>query len=313
MMNSTKFNLSIVMATFNGEKYLKQQIDSILNQTYRHFELIICDDGSTDDTVEIIESYIKEYTCITLHKNDTQLGIVKNFEKGIELAQSKHIALSDQDDIWKYDKLEIMINEMKRHEESDGNIPVLVHSDLFIIDEENKNIYPSYHMFKGYQLKETKDLNHIISRCGVMGNTILMNKKLKELALPFPVNLDIHDYWIALISELYGKRSTIKQPLVGYRIHDGNASNSKSKVYRKTSFNVKLPYMHLKREEILKPLLERSDLSDDDKIVIKLFLKYLNLDGNRLSIYYTLVKNDFIGKTFLKRWKLFFLLLLYRA
>lgn len=312
MHNSTP-SISVVMATFNGETFLKQQIDSILKQTFKNFELIICDDKSQDRTVEIIETYMKAYDCIKLYKNDVQLGIVKNFEKAIALAESQYIALSDQDDIWEYNKLEVLMKEIKNLEQLDSSIPLMVHSDLAMINEKDQMIRNSFFTFKQYDLKEGKNLSHIISRCGVMGNTILMNAHLKKCILPFPDDLDVHDYWIALVNELYGKRSTMFMPLVKYRIHKNNFSNSIDKFEKNTlkktkqlfSMNFPLPYMNLGREKIVKLLLKDPKLSKNDREIIENFLLYLNFNTNRLSLFYILLKFDFVKKSFLYRLKLF--------
>ena len=318
LMNDGIPLISIVMATYNGEKFLAQQIDSILKQSWGNIELIICDDDSDDNTIAIIEKYMKEYTCIRLYKNLHRLGVVKNFEKAIALSQSQYIALSDQDDIWVENKLEILMHEMNKLEEYDNNIPLMVHSDLTMIDEENHIMHWSFFKFRNYNLKKTKDLNHIISRCGVMGNTILMNCHLKNRILPFPEELDLHDYWIALINELYGKRITLQEPLVLYRIHTHNLSNSIEKIkinkWEKAkkifTFDFSLPYMNLNREKILEPLLNNSKALENDKNIIENFLTYLNFKTNRFSMFYTLISFNFIRNGLLYRLKLFLSILL---
>jgi len=320
LMNNGIPLISIAMATYNGEKFLAQQIDSILKQSWGNIELIICDDNSNDNTIEIIEKYMEKHECITLYRNFYTLGVVKNFGKAIELSSSPYIALSDQDDIWVENKLEILMNEMRKLEQSDDRVPLMVHSDLTMIDEENHMIHKSFFKFRNYNLKKTKDLNHIISRCGVMGNTILMNHHLKNRILPFPEHLDLHDYWIALINELYGKRITVQQPLVQYRIHEHNCSNSLNKLAKNEvlnlekifTFDFSLPYMNLNREKILEPLLRNTEVLENDKNIIENFLTYLNFNTNRLSMFYRLVTFNFIRKGFLYRLKLFLSILLTR-
>lgn len=279
-MNSERPLISIAMATYNGEEFLAQQIDSILNQSWKNIELIICDDHSDDSTVEIIERYVKENKCIKLYKNESRVGVVKNFEKAIGLSSASYIALSDQDDIWVENKLELLMSEMHKLEQSYDHLPLMVHSDLSMIDDVNNTLNNSYFKFKDYNLKKTKDLNHIISRCGVMGNTVLMNSHLKNRIVPFPDGLDIHDYWIALINEIYGKRTTCQEPLVHYRIHTRNLSNSiekfeiniGKKAKKILTFDFSLPYMGLGRDKLLRPLVIDDEIKKRYSSHRKLFI-----------------------------------------
>jgi len=319
-MHKAKPSLCIAMATYNGEKFLSRQIDSILHQSYQDFELIIYDDNSNDNTVEIILSYMKSHDRIKLYQNNENIGMVKNFENALKKCDSNYIALADQDDIWHKDKLKISMQELKKAEHEDFTTPILVHSDLEMIDEHGNMLSPSYFNFRKYQLSPEKSLNTILSQNGVMGNTILINNNLKKLILPFPNNLIVHDYWIALINEIYGKRITIHTPLVQYRIHTKNLSNS-TQVFQHNyiqtikkilTLDLNLPYMRIGREKVLKSLLTHYKLSKNDRKTIEEFLIYLDFNTNRLNIFYTLIKFDFIKKGFFYRFKLFIKLMFTR-
>ncbi|NBL00422.1 MAG: glycosyltransferase family 2 protein, partial [Erysipelotrichia bacterium] len=224
--------VTILLTTFNAENFLVEQIESILHQTYSNIELVIHDDASDDRTCSIIEDYCQKYSNIKLIKNNHNIGCVNNFESAISSCSAKYIALSDQDDIWARNKLEMQMQNLLRYEKGHKSMPIMVHSDLMMIDESNRVLYRSYFQFRKYKLKKHKDLGHILGPCGVMGNTILFNDALKKLIIPFPHNLSIHDYWIALITELLGKRITIYSPLVQYRIHSNNLSNNQSSLQR---------------------------------------------------------------------------------
>jgi glycosyltransferase involved in cell wall biosynthesis len=113
--------ISIAMATYNGENYIREQIDSILNQTYQEFELIICDDCSTDSTWTILQEYEKKDHRINCQLNEKNIGFVKNFEKAIRLSQGEYIAFSDQDDIWTSDHLEILLATIGKNQLCCGN------------------------------------------------------------------------------------------------------------------------------------------------------------------------------------------------
>ena len=122
------------MCIYNGEKYLKEQLDSIINQTYTNIELIIVDDCSFDKSREIVKEYKKKYDFIKLFENDSNLGLVKNFEKSISLCTGEYIALSDQDDIWEYSKLEKLINIIEKE-----NLD-LVYCDSLMINENAESL-----------------------------------------------------------------------------------------------------------------------------------------------------------------------------
>ncbi|EIO7716388.1 glycosyltransferase, partial [Campylobacter coli] len=134
-MNDT---VAVILATYNGEKYLKQQIDSILDQTYKDIKIYIGDDSSKDNTINIIKTYKNLYPDkITYYQNETNIGFIKNFEKLLQIAKEDYIAFSDQDDVWLPCKLEEQIKAIKEVEKKD-NLPIMCHSDLIMIDENQK-------------------------------------------------------------------------------------------------------------------------------------------------------------------------------
>ena len=306
MGNIMDRTISIALATYNGERFLAKQLDSLINQTHKEIEIIICDDNSTDNTIDIIEKYIQKYSYIKLYQNEKQLGFVKNFEKAIELCSSPYIALCDQDDIWIENKLEIQFNEIQILEKKYKETPLMVHSDLKMIDEHDKRINNSYFKFRNYTLSKNRDLAYILGACSVMGNTILINRELKKLILPFMDNVIVHDYYIALINELYGKRTTINSPLVQYRIHNQNSSNSKNTLQgNKKIEKINLPYHNINRDKLLKEILNRFRLNKNDQSLINDFLVYLEFQKNKFYIIYVLLKHNFLKKGFLFKIKIF--------
>ena len=304
MQDSKNPLVSVVMATYNGEAFIAEQIDSLLAQSYAPIELIICDDGSSDNTVEIIESYMKEHPAITLYQNSKNLGFVKNFEKGIGLSSAKYIALCDQDDVWESNKLEIQMEALVKQELVSSIIPVMVHSDLCVVDVENRVQHDSYFKFKKYTLKETKDLGHIAGPSGVMGNTILFNAALKEKILPFPNCIAFHDQWIALVNEVCGKRVTVRRPLVRYRIHSENNSNTQKSISSDllsvfSSFlkrKIRPPYLGSARSCMIEHLLQRCTLSNSDRLLLEAFQEYLTQDKTSWSTLRALWQYDLIKR-----------------
>jgi len=307
--------VAILVATFNGEAYLKEQLDSLLIQSYKNIKIYISDDNSCDTTLEIVKLYqIKYPDKIFYSFNINNLGFIKNFEKLLSVCEEEYIALSDQDDIWHPDKLQKQMRAMHKLEELHENLPLLVHSDLEVVDESLKKISSSYFRLRAYKLKAQKDLGHIVGPSGIMGNTILMNQKLKKCVLPFPKELDVHDYWIGLQCELFGRRKTLFEPLVRYRIHQTNNSNSQTKLYEKKSFlNIlsrdrKLPNLETNRKLFLQELILQVNNGEDLK-VLNAYNRYLNFQGSRLALYFDLLKYSLVKRDLTFRVKLFFKIL----
>lgn len=307
--------VAILVATYNGETYLKEQLDSLLRQSYQNIKIYISDDNSCDATLEIVKLYQTRYTDkIFYSRNTNNLGFIKNFENLLLECREDYIALSDQDDIWHPDKLLKQMQAMQKIEELYKNRPLLVHSDLEIIDESSSKISSSYFKLRGYKLKEQKDLGHIVGPSGIMGNTILMNQELKKCVLPFPKELDVHDYWIGLKCELFGKRKTLFEPLVSYRIHQTNASNSQKKVYKEKSFlnifnrDKMLPNLETKRKLFFQELILAVENKEDLR-VLNAYNKYLNFEGSRLGLYFDLLKYSLVKRNLMLRIGLFFKIL----
>ena len=294
------------MATYNGEKFLRKQLDSIFSQTYTHFCLYVFDDHSDDNTLDILKEYKKYYPNLKFVENSYNRGYVKNFEEALRYVQESYIFLSDQDDIWEKDKLQLQLSQLLQVEKKFPNVPIMIHSDLSVIDGEEKIIFSSYFKKRNYNLKSTKDLGHIVGPCGVMGNTIGMNKILKEKILPFPQTLDNHDYWIALVNEVCGIRITFNRTLVQYRIHLSNSSNNIT-TFNKSIFSLKmgsLPYINSNRKQTIQYLLENYQLKKNDERLLKHFCDYLDRKSLLSRVYYP-IRYSFIKRAILYRVKFF--------
>jgi glycosyltransferase involved in cell wall biosynthesis len=227
--------ISIAMCTYNGEKYLKEQIDSILKQTYENFELIITDDGSQDKTVELINTYVLNDSRVKLFENELNLGFMKNFEKAISLCTGDYIALSDQDDVWKENKLETLIVELKK------NDSFLVYSDALLVDSNLKSLGSTLiEKLNLNQITDDNNLFFIYQNC-VSGNTLMFKKELTQKFLPIPPDIIFHDIWIAFVASTIGPLSYVDESLILYRQHDDNVTNLNSKIIKvKKSYNEKI-------------------------------------------------------------------------
>ncbi len=203
--------ISIAMATYNGEKYLKEQLDSIYAQTYKNIEVIVTDDCSPDKTVDILEQYSKSHG-LRYFVNEQNLGFVKNFEKVLSLCNGDYIALADQDDIWCKDKIEILLKNISGH--------LMVHSDAILIDDKGKMIEESFTKQSKKKIYQTTQEYLFINN--LTGCTSMIDKTLLRKALPIPSQFGVHDYWLAVIASTQGSIAYVDKPLVKYRQHSNN-------------------------------------------------------------------------------------------
>lgn len=216
--------ISLAMTTYNGEKYLKEQLDSIYKQTLIPDEIIVVDDCSTDHTLEILEQY-KEEKGLVYYINEKNIGYNQNFAKAISLCTGDYIALSDQDDIWMPEKIEKTFDLLV---EIEDDKPALVSSFVVPTDEKMR--------IKGIRKRivalEYLDWKYNLIKYTAQGCTIMFNKKLKLYILPIPEN-EIFDAYIGLTATMVGNRFYLPEALMYYRIHSHNsfAKNKISKLH----------------------------------------------------------------------------------
>lgn len=300
--------VTIIVATYNGELYLKEQLDSLVNQSFNNYQILIGDDASTDNTFTILKEYEEKYRNITVIQNEEQLGFVANFEKLLILSKTKYIAFCDQDDIWYEDKLEKAIDALENIGRED--IPLLFHSDLRVVNGKKNILFNSFFQMRGYAFPNTRSVDIMLGRSGIMGNSMVINKVLKDKVLPFPKELVVHDYWIGLVNELFGERVTFEKPLLDYRLHHSNSSNSLEKVTNNKLLkylfdrNLRLPYHDVKREQVLEVLLKRFTLNKEDKKLVEVFLDYLLLRRNKRFLIFMALKYNFFRLGILYKLKL---------
>ncbi len=214
--------ISVALCTYNGEKFLKEQIDSILNQTLKVNEIVVCDDGSNDSTISILETFsIENPNLFKIIVNDVNLRSVKNFEKAIGICTGEIIFLSDQDDIW----VNIKVEEYIKFLEKNPNIDVVA-SNGFCIDENSK-IHEKYSIWDvpEFLREQKKEVNYfkIISQYEniVTGATMAFRKEIVSEIIPFPVIKGFHhDQWIAIISSSKGSFEMFNDKYFYYRIHE---------------------------------------------------------------------------------------------
>lgn len=207
--------ISVAMATYNGAKYIREQIDSILNQTIQDIELVICDDCSSDDTIEILEAYANRDTRVIVYSNSHNLGFKKNFENVISKCRGKFIALADQDDIWYPNHLELLMNAM------DDSCQLVCGKPEFV-DENNCTIPVEFNYFK-MNLPPNSNEGHarhiFLDMSTYQGAAMLARNTFFEKSLPIPDGVNYHDSWFAALACFLGGINYVNTPILRYRRH----------------------------------------------------------------------------------------------
>ncbi len=232
--------VSIAICTYNGEKYLKEQLDSLIQQTYQNIEIIAVDDCSIDQTFRILTEYSEKYPFFKVFRNDENKGLSRNFEKALSYCKGDFIAISDQDDIWKFDKIEVLLNNMQDN--------MLVYAQSETIDENGRYIgRVSMHAHKAYSGSDPRTMA-IMNY--TWGHNILFRKDLIPLAFPLPEGMD-YDWQIGVAALNYGRVQFVNRVLVMHRRHAQNATAKANKVKEKLIIGL---HIRLKNILLLKDL-----------------------------------------------------------
>jgi glycosyltransferase involved in cell wall biosynthesis len=219
--------LAILLATYNSSKYLSQQIDSLYNQTYQDWTLYIHDDGSKDDTLSIIDSYINKHNNIILIDDGIKyLGAKLNFIHILSNVHADYYMFCDHDDVWLPNKIAITRDELKKLECLHPNKAVVVHTDLTVVDAELNIIDTSMWHYSKIKPELLKKKNYTFVSYYITGCSLGINDKAKyDLALDMPLDAVMHDWWIGIQAVLRGAFiSSIPESTVLYRLHGNNES-----------------------------------------------------------------------------------------
>lgn len=228
---STK-NVEILLAAYNGEKFIREQIDSILNQTDTHWHLTVSDDGSTDGTPAILEAYAAQFPeKISLYHSNIRFGNARDhFFHLMRQCEAPHILFSDQDDVWRPDKVERMMRALLEAEAEVGaDTPVLVFTDLTPVDEKLRPIAPSL-MRMQQQYADTIDYRALLMQNIVTGCATGINRALALLAdrCADTSQVIMHDWWLGVVAARFGKVVYLDESTILYRQHGGNCVGAKN-------------------------------------------------------------------------------------
>lgn len=239
------YTVLVLLPVYNGARYLAEQIDSILAQQWApefagnvSVQLLCRDDGSADHSPALLQDYATRYPdAVTLLKDDAgNLGAAGNFSVLMQTAKDQavagssshcYIALADQDDIWHGDRLQRGLNALLTAEAGERHTPVLVHSDLRVVDADANVIAESFMAYQGLRPARDSLSAQLLSNT-LTGCTAMMNTALLDRALPVPVGAVMHDWWLSLIASAFGRRVYLDKALVDYRQHGSNTIGARS-------------------------------------------------------------------------------------
>ncbi|MHB1657181.1 MAG: glycosyltransferase family 2 protein [Burkholderiales bacterium] len=222
--------IDILLATYNGERFIAEQIDSILAQSVKDWRLLIRDDGSSDASVSIIRCYAHDFPekIFFNQDNERNLGPTQNFSRLMASATAPYVMFCDQDDIWLPDKIQKSLSKLQKMESQYGiATPLLVYTDLSVCDEHGKIVADSYWRFQRINPRVALHPAGALVQDNATGNTFIFNRALNKLAAPVPPEMIGHDWWVALIALYVGKIDYLADSTLRYRQHSANVSGQK--------------------------------------------------------------------------------------
>lgn len=304
--------LNIIMCTFNGEQYIEEQIESILNNTYSQWKLIICDDGSTDNTVNLIKKYESQYPDkIILRQNKTNMGVIYNFLTPILEYEADYYMFCDQDDVWLTDKIEHTLHLMKRKEKKYGYaVPITVFSDAKVVNEKLEVRNSSFHKVSKLNIKKL-DLPHMLMENKLIGCTMMFNAAVVKKIESLPSAARMHDWWIAIISASFGKIAYLNEATLLYRQHEKNVVGNQSFLSYVSNRVSSLKKQKIVLLNTIKQAENFYELYKDDLLEIEkdIFEKFISLqDETVLKKRYLLIKYGFLKSGWIRNIGLLFII-----
>jgi len=220
---SSKPEIDVLLATWNGIRFLDQQLDSLSHQSFQNFRVLVRDDDSSDSTLQIVERFQSLHPDrVLVRKNSTRQGACRTFSLLAEESHAPYFAFCDQDDVWRSDKLELELDALKRAEANYGyETPVMVFSDLELIGPGNRRLAGSMWKMKHVN-PHRASLGALLVQNLATGCTVLGNHSLLSHGLPIPEEAVMHDSWLGLVAAAFGVLVPLDETTVGYRQHEQN-------------------------------------------------------------------------------------------
>lgn len=223
--------VTVLLAAYNGERFIREQMDSLLSQSLEELEIVYADDGSTDGTLAVLQAYEKAHPKKIRGISGKPAGSAQgNFFKLLANAAGEYTMLCDQDDIWLPDKAALTLKEMKRMEALYGaDTPLLVHSDLAVADQNAEIRHPSLVKYQKIAVNDNR-FSHYLVENNITGNTIMVNPAFRQFFSYIPEECAMHDWWLGLLASCFGEISYLDRPLTLYRQHEENQLGAASGV-----------------------------------------------------------------------------------
>lgn len=274
--------VSVAMATYNGAKYIDEQLQSIIHQTYNNIEIVIVDDCSKDDTIKIIQQYQRDFPFIHLFINEQNSGVTKTFEKAIKESKGLFIAISDQDDLWELNKIEILVSEIGEHDAIYSN-SLLVDANGFSLNKSFASIMNMKTYYSGAPF--------LLSN-SVPGHTILMTKEFVKKIVPFPENM-LFDLWIGFCAAANNGIKFVDKTLVKYRQHDTNTIGTRDSKNIKQKDPAKLQFLFKLNE--LKTLATAPIRDEKTKLILAKMIHHFHRKWSfKRSLFFFKYYNDIL-------------------
>lgn len=220
MNSKNKVKVSIVLCTYNGARYLEEQIESLLNQTHKELEIIIVDDSSTDETEKVVQKFLRnKENNILFYKNNFNIGPVAAFIKGLKLtSKSDFYAFCDQDDVWDINKIQNQIQYALKIDANESK-PLVIYHDLAVVDDKMNVVAESFWKMRGIDIHKVNFESMLYSNV-ITGCTCLINNSMRsELILLDSKDIMMHDHWIGLIGYSFGRAYYMDGQYIKYRNH----------------------------------------------------------------------------------------------
>ena len=240
--------VTILCGAYNGERYLREQIQSIQRQSFADWRLLIRDDGSRDRTLTIAREMAAADERIEVVDDDLgNCGVAQNFGRLLERAlaeSSRYFMFADQDDVWHDDKIALSLHALQSVEKRQGTqLPILVHTDLSVVDERLQPIHASFMQFQGLKIAANCPMRQLVVQNVATGCTMMFNRALLELATPIPGGVPIHDWWLASCAAAAGAIEFVPQATLNYRQHSQNQVGARG--FWRTLGPAARPWRHL--------------------------------------------------------------------
>lgn len=293
--------IAILLSTYNGSAYLRQQLDSLCDQSHKEIDIFVRDDGSTDDTLKILSDYnLVKLPCSQNLGSKNSFAALLNY--AVTHSNAKYFMFCDQDDVWQKSKVEKTLNKIIAMENRYGLIPILVHTDLEVVDDALNSLSTSMWDYE-YILPSKNSFSRLLIQNTVTGCTSMLNRQLAEKCLDIPEKAIMHDWWVGLVASCFGRIGYINEPTIKYRQHGANAIGVKKYNVSIAMFFLSLCKAMFHKDEIMLASLKVN--IEQGKAFLESFDLELNIKTKNILIQFVdLDKKSF----FRRRW----LLLKYR-